>query len=175
MPLGRLLGRQIVRGGESLLVHGVGLTTNVEEIASIVIKAQGGTPVRVRDMATVKEDHEIRRGAVTADGRGEAVLGLGFMLMGENSAVVTHTLKAKLAEVQKFLPPAVKLEVLCDWTELVDNVIWTVDHNLLVRALIFALLGSLILALTLTPVLPALYVCVGRGAPKRTCSAAGNS
>jgi cobalt-zinc-cadmium resistance protein CzcA len=119
-------GGQIVRGGESLLVHGVGLTTNVQEIANIVITSHDGTPVRVRDVATVKEDHEIRRGAVTADGRGEAVLGLGFMLMGENSAVVTHALKAKLAEVQKFLPPDVKLEVLYDRTELVDNVIRTV-------------------------------------------------
>lgn len=141
-------GGQIVRGGESLLVHGVGLTTNIAEIANIVIKAQEGTPLHVRDVATVQEDHEIRRGAVTADGRGEAVLGLGFMLMGENSAVVTHALKAKLAEVQKFLPPDVILEVLYDRTELVDNVIRTVRHNLLAGALLviavlFAFLGNL--------------------------------
>ncbi len=141
-------GGQIVRGGESLLVHGVGLTTNLAEIAGIVIKSQDGTPVHVRDVATVKQDHEIRRGAVTADGRGEAVLGLGFMLMGENSAAVTRALKAKLAEVQKFLPPDVKLEVLYDRTELVDNVIRTVEHNLLagallVIAILFAFLGNL--------------------------------
>ena len=141
-------GGEIVRGGESLLVHGVGLTTNVEQIASIVIKAQDGAPVRVSDVATVQADHEIRRGAVTADGRGEAVLGLGFMLMGENSAVVTRALKAKLAEVQKFLPPDVKLEVLYDRTELVDSVIRTVEHNLLAGALLviatlFAFLGNL--------------------------------
>lgn len=141
-------GGQIVRSGESLLVHGVGLTTNIAEIGNIVIKAQEGTPLHVRDVATVQEDHEIRRGAVTADGRGEAVLGLGFMLMGENSAVVTHALKAKLAEVQKFLPPDVILEVLYDRTELVDNVIRTVRHNLLAGALLviavlFAFLGNL--------------------------------
>ena len=64
-------GGQIVRSGESLLVHGVGLTTNIAEIAGIVIKSQDGTPVRVGDVATVREDHEIRRGAVTADGRGD--------------------------------------------------------------------------------------------------------
>ena len=152
-------GGQIVRGGESLLVHGVGLTTNLTEIANIVIKAQDGTPVRVRDVATVKEDHEIRRGAVTADGRGEAVLGLGFMLMGENSAVVTRALKAKLAEVQKFLPPDVKLEVLYDRTELVDNVIRTVRHNLLagallVIAILFAFLGNLRAGLIVAAAIP---------------------
>src|SRR5512139_1521213 len=152
-------GGQIVRSGESLLVHGVGLTTNVQEIANIVITSHDGTPVRVRDVATVKEDHEIRRGAVTADGRGEAVLGLGFMLMGENSAVVTHALKAKLAEVQKFLPQDVRLEVLYDRTELVDNVIRTVEHNLLAGALLviavlFAFLGSLRAGLVVAAAIP---------------------
>lgn len=152
-------GGQIVRSGESLLVHGVGLTTNVEEIGNIVITSHDGTPVRVRDVAKVKEDHEIRRGAVTADGRGEAVLGLGFMLMGENSATVTHALKAKLAEVQKFLPPDVKLEVLYDRTELVDNVIRTVEHNLLagallVIAILFAFLGNLRAGLIVAVAIP---------------------
>ena len=152
-------GGQIVRGGESLLVHGVGLTTNVQQIADIVITSYDGTPVRVRDVANVQEDHEIRRGAVTADGRGEAVLGLGFMLMGENSAAVTQALKAKLAEVQKFLPPDIKLEVLYDRTELVDNVIRTVKHNLLagallVIAILFAFLGNLRAGLIVAVAIP---------------------
>jgi len=152
-------GGQIVRSGESLLVHGVGVTTNVQEIANIVITSHVGTPVHVRDVANVKEDHEIRRGAVTADGRGEAVLGLGFMLMGENSAVVTHALKDRLAEVQKFLPPDIQLEVLYDRTELVDNVIRTVEHNLLagallVVAILFAFLGNLRAGLIVAVAIP---------------------
>ena len=152
-------GGQIVRSGESLLVHGVGLTTNLQEIAQIVIASHDGTPVRVRDVATVQQDHEIRRGAVTADGRGEAVLGLGFMLMGENSAVVTRALKAKLAEVQKFLSPDIRLEVLYDRTELVDNVIRTVQHNLLagaalVIAILLAFLGNLRAGLIVAAAIP---------------------
>jgi len=140
-------GGQVERSGESLLVHGIGLTTNVREIADIVIASHDGVPVRVRDVAEVKVDHEIRRGAVTGAGKGEIVLGLGFMLMGENSAEVTHGLKKQLAEVQKTLPKDVKLEVLYDRTELVDNVIRTVEHNLLagallVIAILFAFLGN---------------------------------
>jgi cobalt-zinc-cadmium resistance protein CzcA len=159
-------GGQIVRGGESLLVHGIGLTTNVQELANIVIASHAGTPVRVRDVATVKEDHELRRGAVTADGRGEAVLGLGFMLMGENSAVVTRALKAKLAEVQKFLPADVELEVLYDRTELVDNVIRTVAHNLLagallVIAILFAFLGNLRAGLMVALAIPLAMLFAG--------------
>ncbi len=97
-------GGQVVRNGESLLVQGLGLTTDTEQIGNIVIAAQDGVPVRVRDVAEVQMDHEIRRGAVTGGGKGEIVLGLGFMLMGENSAVVTRALKTKLAEVQQTLP-----------------------------------------------------------------------
>lgn len=152
-------GGEIVRSGESILVHGIGLTTNVQEIANIVLKAQEGTPVRVRDVATVREDHEIRRGAVTADGRGEVVLGLGFMLMGENSAEVTRALKAKLASVQPVLPPDVHLEVLYDRTELVESVIRTVTHNLLAGALLviavlFAFLGNLRAGLVVASAIP---------------------
>jgi heavy metal efflux system protein len=141
-------GGQVVRNGESLLVHGLGLTTNVQEIENIVISSHSGVPLRVRDVAEVKIDHEIRRGAVTGGGKGEIVLGLGFMLMGENSAVVTRGLKQSLAEVQKTLPKDVKVEVLYDRTELVDKVIDTVKHNLLIGALLvvailFAFLGNL--------------------------------
>ena len=152
-------GGQVVRGGESLLVHGLGLTTNVQEIANIVISARDGVPVRVRDVAEVRVDHEIRRGAVTGAGQGEIVLGLGFMLMGENSAVVTHGLKDKLAEVQKTLPKDVVVQVLYDRTELVDNVIATVKHNLLAGALLviavlFAFLGNLRAGLVVAAAIP---------------------
>ncbi len=159
-------GGQVVRSGESLLVHGLGLTTNVEEIANIVVAAHDGTPVRVRDLAAVRIDHEIRRGAVTVDGKGEAVLGLGFMLMGENSAAVTHALKARLTEVQKSLPADVKLEVLYDRTELVENVIRTVEHNLLAGALLviavlFAFLGNLWAGLIVAAAIPLSMLCAG--------------
>jgi cobalt-zinc-cadmium resistance protein CzcA len=70
-----------------------------------------------------------------------------------------HALKAKLAEVQKFLPPDVKLEVLYDRTELVDNVIRTVEHNLLAGALLviavlFAFLGNLRAGLIVAAAIP---------------------
>ncbi len=152
-------GGQITRSGEALLVQGIGLTTDTEQIGNIVIAAHDGVPVRVRDVATVKIDHEIRRGATTADGKGEVVLGLGFMLMGENSAVVTRALKAKLGDVQKSLPADVKVEVMYDRTELVQNVIRTVEHNLLAGALLviavlFLFLGNLRAGLIVAAAIP---------------------
>ncbi len=159
-------GGQVVRGGESLLVHGLGLTTNVAQIANIVIAAHNGVPLRVGDVAEVRVDHEIRRGAVTGAGKGEIVLGLGFMLMGENSAVVTRGLKEKLAEVQKSLPKDVHVEVLYDRTELVDKVIETVQHNLLAGALLvvavlFAFLGNLRAGLVVASAIPLAMLFAG--------------
>ncbi len=152
-------GGQVVRNGESLLVQGLGLTTDVEQIGNIVIAAHDGVPVLVRDVATVQVDHEIRRGAVTGAGQGEIVLGLGFMLMGENSHVVTRDLKRKLAEVQTTLPKDIIVQVLYDRTELVDNVIRTVEENLLVGALLvvvvlFAFLGNLRAGLIMAAAIP---------------------
>ncbi len=131
-----------------LLVHGQGRTVNIEQIKNIVITAKDGVPIRVRDVADVQTGHEIRMGAVTAHGRGEAVLGLGFMLMGENSHEVTWALKHKLEEIKSTLPPGVTVQTVYDRTELVDHVIDTVRKNLfegglLVIAVLFLFLGNL--------------------------------
>jgi len=141
-------GGQVVTSGEALLVHGLGLATTVEQIGNIVVVTHDGTPVRVRDIGHVQIGHEIRRGAVSADGQGERVLGLGFMLMGENSHVVTRELKKQLAQAQKALPDDVRLEVVYERTDLIDKVIRTVEHNLLAGALLvivvlFVFLGNL--------------------------------
>lgn len=141
-------GGQVVVSGDAMLVHGLGLTTTIEQIGNIVVTTHDGTPVRIRDVGRVQIDHEIRRGAVSADGKGERVLGLGFMLMGENSHVVTRKLSERLSEAQKALPKDVRVEILYERTDLVDKVIRTVEHNLLAGALLvivvlFLFLGNL--------------------------------
>ncbi|MEO8268998.1 MAG: CusA/CzcA family heavy metal efflux RND transporter, partial [Aureliella sp.] len=141
-------GGTITDGSEMLLVHGVGRTINIKEIEDIVITSKDGVPVRVRDVSDVMMGHEIRRGAVTANGRGEAVLGLGFMLMGENSHEVTWAIKEKIEGIQETLPAGVKIQTVYDRTELIDEVIHTVQKNLfegglLVIAVLFIFLGNL--------------------------------
>jgi cobalt-zinc-cadmium resistance protein CzcA len=141
-------GGNIAVGARMLLVHGQGRTVNVEQIKNIVITAKDGVPIHVGDVADVQTGHEIRLGAVTAHGRGEAVLGLGFMLMGENGHEVTWALKNKLDEIRSTLPPGVAIQSVYDRTELVDHVIDTVRKNLfegglLVIAVLFIFLGNL--------------------------------
>jgi cobalt-zinc-cadmium resistance protein CzcA len=129
-------GGTMDRGGESTLVHGVGLAEDLDDIEAMVVAAREGVPVRVRDVARVVEGRQIRRGAVTADGRGEAVLGLGFLLVGENPHEVTSALSARLVEVRRSLPEGAKVVPLYDRTTLVDRVLETVRENLLEGALL---------------------------------------
>ncbi|MDH3627399.1 MAG: CusA/CzcA family heavy metal efflux RND transporter [Acidobacteriota bacterium] len=152
-------GGQVVMSGEALLVHGLGLATTLEQIGNIVVVSHDGTPIRVRDIGSVQIGHETRRGAVSADGEGETVLGLGFMLMGENSHVVTRELKKQLAEAQKALPDDVRLEVVYERTDLIGKVIRTVKHNLLAGALLviavlFVFLGNLRAGLIVAVAIP---------------------
>ncbi|TWT51720.1 Cobalt-zinc-cadmium resistance protein CzcA [Thalassoglobus neptunius] len=152
-------GGNINRSGEMLLVQGLGRTTTMKEIGDIVVKAVDGVPVRINDVAKVEVGHEIRRGAVTADGRGEAVMGLGFMLMGENTHHYTSSLKDKLVDIRTNLPPGVELVTMYDRTELVDSVIDTVRKNLfegglLVIAVLFLFLGNLRAGLIVAMAIP---------------------
>src|SRR5205823_13337253 len=109
--------------------------------------------------------HVIRRGGVTANGKGEAVLGLGFMRMGENSREVTRALDAALKDVRKALPkgtdgsPLVEITPLYERTDLVDKVLKTVEQNLLegavlVVAVLFAFLGNLRAGLIVASAIP---------------------
>lgn len=140
-------GGNIDRAGETTLVQGTGLVRSLREIEQIVVAARDGVPILVRDLAEVREGREIRRGAVTADGKGEVVLGLGFMLLGENSAEVTERLEVRLAEAATSLPEGMRVETVYERTELIDHVLETVRENLiegalLVVAVLFAFLGS---------------------------------
>ncbi len=152
-------GGSIKKETQMLLVHGIGRTVNADQIKGIVVAAKDGVPVHVRDVADVEIGHEIRRGAVTADGKGEVVLGLGFMLMGQNSHEVTRAMKTRMDEIKTTLPPGVQVETAYDRTELVDYVIGTVRKNLfegglLVIAVLFLFLGNLRAALIVALAIP---------------------
>ena len=161
-------GGNILRSSELLLVHGQGRTVNREQIGAIVVKAVDGVPVRIRDVGEVVIGYEIRRGAVTADGRGESVMGLGFCLMGENTHQVTAGLKTKIEEIRKNLPPGVRIVSMYDRTELVDHVIETVRKNLFegglfVIAVLFIFLGNLRAGLIVALAIPLSMLCAFSG------------
>ncbi|MCI0330187.1 MAG: CusA/CzcA family heavy metal efflux RND transporter [candidate division Zixibacteria bacterium] len=146
--LGNVPGGQMVRGGEQTLVRGVGIVSQRREIEELVMETRKGVPIRIRDLADVVIGHELRRGATTYDGKGEAVLGLGFMLTGQNPKEVTQKLAQRLDEIKSSLPEGVEVKPVYQRTDLVNHVLQTVEHNLffgavLVVGILFAFLGNL--------------------------------
>ncbi|MDR5837431.1 CusA/CzcA family heavy metal efflux RND transporter [Caballeronia sp. LZ034LL] len=148
----------IEKRGEQYLVRVPGQAGSTDDLANIVLANSGGVPVRVRDVARVDIGRELRTGAATSNGE-ETVLGTVFMLMGENSRSVAKAAAAKLAEVNRMLPPGVRAVPVYDRTGLVEKAVGTVRKNLLegavlVIAVLFLFLGNLRAALIVALVIP---------------------
>lgn len=124
-------GAYLERGGEQQLLRGVGLIQSASDIENIAVASHGGTPVRIRDIARVGAGAQVRQGAATRDGKGEAVMGIAMLLKGENSRTVTGRVRARLEEVQASLPPGVRINPFYDRTTLVDQTIRTATRNLI--------------------------------------------
>ncbi|MGH7859142.1 MAG: efflux RND transporter permease subunit, partial [Candidatus Binatia bacterium] len=141
-------GGYIEHQGEQYVVRGEGLVERLEELGEVVLSHdEHGTPVRVRDIAHLEFAPMIRQGAVTRDGRGEAVVGVVMMLMGENSRAVTVRVQEKIETIRKTLPAGVTIDTFYDRTDLVRRTIRTVATNLaegglLVVVVLLVLLGS---------------------------------
>ena len=152
-------GGYTVRAGERFIVQGVGTLKNVRDIEHIVITSRDGIPIRVSDVGEVAIGHELRNAAVTQGGKGEAVLGLGFMLTGENSHRIARDLAQQLELAKASLPKGVTAHVVYDRTHLVDQVLDTVEHNLvfgasLVIAILFIFLGNFRAGLIVASAIP---------------------
>ena len=154
------------RGAEQYLVRGIGLIRDLDDIRTIVLKEVGGTPVYIRDVATVQFGEEVRFGAMVKDGYTEAVGGVVMMIRAGNAKEVVGRIKARVAEINSkgMLPGGLQIVPYYDRTELVDSALWTVTKVLLegvlfVVIVLFLFLGdvrsSLIVVATLilTPLL----------------------
>jgi cobalt-zinc-cadmium resistance protein CzcA len=142
-------GGYIVHAGEQRLIRGEGLVETLDDLRDVVLATgDDGIPIRVGDVADVRLAPMIRQGAVTRDGRGEAVTGIVMMLMGANSRAVSQAVHARIESLTPTLPPGVTIETFYDRTELVNRTIRTVATNLieggvLVVVVLLLLLGNL--------------------------------
>lgn len=134
---------------EQSLIRGEALISSLADVGNIVVGvSSGGTPILVRNLGDVRFAPMVRQGFATEDGKGEIVIGVAMMLIGENSRAVAGRVKEKLADIQTSLPAGVRIEPLYDRTDLVRRTIATVRKNLiegglLVIAVLLLLLGSL--------------------------------
>jgi cobalt-zinc-cadmium resistance protein CzcA len=149
-----------LRAGEEVLVVRVeGAIQTLDDVRAIVVTNRNGVPVRVGDVADVHIGSLTRYGAVTKDGRGEAVEGLVLGLKGANARQVVSAVEDKLVEINKTLPAGVHTNVFYNRGGLVDRAVGTVTEALaeaivLVVILLVLFLGNLRAAVLVAVVLP---------------------
>lgn len=125
-------GDIIQKGSQAFVVRGVGLLESVEDIENILIEVKGGTPIRVKQVASVNVSSKPRLGQVGLDEDDDVVQGIVIMLRGQNPSDVIVNLKEKITELnERILPENVKIEPFLDRTTLVDSTVHTVIRNLL--------------------------------------------
>jgi cobalt-zinc-cadmium resistance protein CzcA len=152
-------GGVVVSGWEQTYLRGVGLLRDVPDIERIVLGAFDGAPVYVRDVADVVIGAEPRQGAVTRDGKGEAVAGMVIMLKGANAKDVVSAVKDTIGKAQGTLPPGARINVFYDRTSLIEACIETVldallEGGILVILVLFVFVAELRTAMVVLFSLP---------------------
>jgi len=132
-------GGFIEHRSEQYTVRGIGLLGEVRDIENIVIASSEGTPVHLRDVATVSIGAMPRQGAVSMDGSGERVSGMVILLKGENGKAVTERVKERIVQLGQALPKGVTIRPFYDQSEVIDRTIATVEKNLIEGALLVIL------------------------------------
>ena len=138
-------GGYIAQAGEAFLIRANGLIEGMDDVRRIVVASREHTPITIGHLADVRLGSMPRLGAASADGEGEAVIGMVLMLKDENAREVARKVAAEVAQIEPSLPPGVRIEPFYDRAELVDRVIKTVSANLLEGAVLVALVLLLLL------------------------------
>jgi Cu(I)/Ag(I) efflux system membrane protein CusA/SilA len=122
-------GKTLEENGAEFIVRGVGLVTSPADLEKIPLQPRNGTPLTIRDVATVQIGGDFRRGALDVDGR-EVVGGIVVMRYGENAYQVIQDVKARLAALAPGLPAGVTVESFYDRADLIQRAIDTLKHAL---------------------------------------------
>ena len=121
----------ITKGKEEYIIRSIGLVRTLEDLENIVISSHQGTPVYLKDAASVQVLPAIKRGAALANGEGEKVVGMVLKLFGSNTARVIANIEERIAEVNKSLPEGVKIVPFYNQASLVKKCFSTVSGNLI--------------------------------------------
>jgi Cu(I)/Ag(I) efflux system membrane protein CusA/SilA len=132
-------GRLLELGEREFIVRGKGYLDGVDDIRDVVLKAEGGTPVTIGDVATVQLGPEIRRGIADVNGEGEVVGGIVVMRYGENAQATIDRVKARLAELESGLPAGVEVVTEYDRSALIGRAVDTLATKIWEELLVVAL------------------------------------
>ncbi|MBL0207946.1 MAG: efflux RND transporter permease subunit [Propionivibrio sp.] len=132
-------GRVVEMAETEYMVRGKGYLRGIGDIEMLVVKADKGTPVLIRDIARVEIVPDERRGLTELNGEGEVVSGIAMARYGQNALEVIQNLKTKIAEIAPGLPTGVTVETVYDRSELIHRAIDTLKRTLIEEAFIVAL------------------------------------
>jgi Cu(I)/Ag(I) efflux system membrane protein CusA/SilA len=124
-------GRKFEINGTGYIVRGLGYVKTLSDVENIPVGVINTIPVKIKDVATVQMGGDERLGIFDQNGSGEAVGGIVVMRYGENADKVIHSVKDKMAEIQKGLPPGVKFKIAYDRSELIESAVGSVKHTLI--------------------------------------------
>lgn len=152
-------GSYIEKTNQAYFIRGDGQVKSVDDIRNILVVNRNSVPILVRDVAEVRMGFANRFGAITANGKGETVLGQIMMLKNANSKEVIDEVTKRVAELQGNLPEGVFINPILERSELIGKTSFTVVENLILGALIvmltvFLLLGNFRSALVIASVIP---------------------
>ena len=133
-------GRLVEISGREYMVRGRGYVKKVEDLEQLVLRAEGGTPVTVKDVAKVSIGPEMRRGVADLDGQGDVVGGIVVMRYGENALKLIERVKARFEELKPSLPPGVEVIITYDRSELIGDVIDTVKGKLIEEMIVVSII-----------------------------------
>ena len=146
-------------GEEALIVRAVGAIRTLDDLREVMVKSSVGNTVRLGDVAIIRTGSLTRYGAVTKDGKGEAVQGLVLGLRGADTGAVVADVRARLDAMKSNLPAGVRVHVFYDRADLIDRAVTTVTHALLeatvlIMLLLLLFLGNLRAAIVVSLTLP---------------------
>ena len=139
-------GRLVEMAETEFMVRGLGYLKSKEDIEKVVVGTDmKGTPILVRDLATVTIGPELRRGMAELDGKGEAVGGVIVMRFGGNALKTIENVKKKLAELQQGLPEGVRIKAVYDRSGLIERAVETLKEKLIEESIVVAVVTALFL------------------------------
>ncbi len=138
-------GRVVELAETEYMVRGRGYLRGAGDLEQLVLKAEGGTPVLLRDVARVELGPDERRGLAEFNGEGEAVGGIVVARSNQNALAVIDNVKTRLAEIEPGLPEGVTIVPVYDRSELIHRAIDTLSRALLEESLVVALVCILFL------------------------------
>ena len=133
-------GRLIEWSGTEFMVRGKGYVKSTGDLDKVVVKTNDkGTPVLLKDVATITLGPQIRRGVLDFNGEGDTVGGIVVMRHGENALNVIERVKAKLHDMKKSLPPGVEVVTAYDRSDLIQKSIDNLKQELVMEMVIVSL------------------------------------